>query len=568
MSCAQNLKRIRSLLGGILLSFFWLPVASGQTVIQFNLLYQKNGTAVDDYLGYSVNSAGDVNNDGRVDFVAGAPEYGTNNPSIGHAKVFSGLNGNLLYTIIPPDTPYACEWDGNQWFGSAVAIAGNVDSYSGADIIIGRYYYNYSYGSALVFRGGSDYATGNTIIYNKWATNTCGCASVCRLEGDKFGYSVAGIGDINSDGKSDFIVGAPFDISNGYPISGRVFVYSGATGDTIPNRQKGGNQGYNLFGAAVGGGGDVNGDGTADFIIGAPGEDEGYSDVGAVYVYSGTTGDLISPKKFGAFENDAFGRSVAIIGDLNGDGKAEFIVGTPRTNPGGRNGAGSAYIYSGGSNFPLLYPRIDGPAAGDSLGYSVAGIGDVDGDQIPDFVIGAPGTNSHKGKIYIYSGGSGTLLGTKSGLAFGDDFGYSVSGGGDMTGDGLAEIVVGAPDADPGAIDDAGSVYVYKPVLLAPPRIRAPRPSTFNLDQNYPNPFNANTNISFSLNAPSRVELVVYNILGEKVRTLLSEDRPAGTHEVAFDGRDDKGKPLSSGTYFYKLTAGDKVVTKQMALIK
>ncbi|MCI0329382.1 MAG: S8 family serine peptidase [candidate division Zixibacteria bacterium] len=93
-------------------------------------------------------------------------------------------------------------------------------------------------------------------------------------------------------------------------------------------------------------------------------------------------------------------------------------------------------------------------------------------------------------------------------------------------------------------------------------------PLKFELRQNYPNPFNANTNISFHLVAASKVELVVYNILGARVRTLVDDTRPAGTYEAVFDGRDDKGRTLSSGTYFYKLTAGDKVVTKQMVLVK
>jgi len=95
-----------------------------------------------------------------------------------------------------------------------------------------------------------------------------------------------------------------------------------------------------------------------------------------------------------------------------------------------------------------------------------------------------------------------------------------------------------------------------------------PLPAAFTLGQNYPNPFNPTTNIAFSLAAESHVELTVFNMLGQRVRTLINEVRSAGSYVVVFDGQDDRGNSLSSGIYFYKLTDGKQGVTKRMMFVK
>ena len=107
--------------------------------------------------------------------------------------------------------------------------------------------------------------------------------------------------------------------------------------------------------------------------------------------------------------------------------------------------------------------------------------------------------------------------------------------------------------------------------MLAPPLAKAMTqavPTKFALDQNYPNPFNPETNISFYLSEKSEVNLAIYNILGQKVRTLAEGPMESGSHTVTWNGKNESGSSVASGIYFYKLNAGDNTVTKKMTLLK
>jgi hypothetical protein len=306
----------------------------------------------------------------------------------------------------------------------------------------------------------------------------------------------------------------------------------------------------------VAGVGDVNGDGKADFLVGAPRADTtGLTDPGAVYLYSGADGSLLF-KRYGEATEDDFGYSVSGGGDMNGDGRADFLIGAPNANPGDLNNAGTVYAYGFFDATPPSVTVTD-PNGGEYVSKSPCPAYTISWNASDN--VGVTGI-----EIWLDRTNGGASFETQLANLSGNPGSYewTVTGATSTN----AKIKVIARDAAGNSSSDSsdgvftiGTNCVAKVVAILP---------TFDLGQNYPNPFNANTNISFSLDAPSRVELVVYNILGERVRTLLSGDRPVGAHEVAFDGRDDKGKTLSSGTYFYKLTAGDKVVTKHMVLIK
>jgi hypothetical protein len=95
-----------------------------------------------------------------------------------------------------------------------------------------------------------------------------------------------------------------------------------------------------------------------------------------------------------------------------------------------------------------------------------------------------------------------------------------------------------------------------------------PLVQVFKLFQNFPNPFNPTTTISYQLPASNDVELTIYNLLGQQVRSLVKERKPAGFYEVEWDGRDETGKNASSGIYFYRLQAGKYVRTRRLLLIK
>ena len=176
--------------------------------------------------------------------------------------------------------------------------------------------------------------------------------------------------------------------------------------------------------------GDVNGDGKSDFIVGAPYADPGgRADAGSAYVYSGADGSILYQRDGGA-AYDNFGLSVSTAGDVNGDGKDDFIVGAHQADPGGRDRAGSAYVYSGADG-SLLYQR-NGGAAYDNFGLSVSTAGDANGDGKDDFIVGAilanPGGKGDAGSAYVYSGADGALLDQRDGEAANDQFGYSVGG--------------------------------------------------------------------------------------------------------------------------------------------
>jgi hypothetical protein len=220
---------------------------------------------------------------------------------------------------------------------------------------------------------------------------------------------------------------------------------------------------------------DVNGDGFADVIVGAPGADPGgRTDAGTASVYLGSPAGLASTSALvleGVAANDQFGESVASAGDVNGDGFADVVVGAYTASPGGRTDAGTASVYLGSpaglSSTPALV--LEGVAAGDFFGVSVASAGDVDGDGFADVVVGAtfadPGGRTDAGTASVYLGSPTGLSSTPAlgleGVAANDHFGRSVASAGDVDGDGFADVVVGAPRADPGDRIDAGTARVY-----------------------------------------------------------------------------------------------------------
>ncbi len=283
---------------------------------------------------------------------------------------------------------------------------------------------------------------------------------------DFFGISVSGAGDMDGDGKADFIVGAYFDDpAGGGSNAGSAYVFSGADGSLLYQRT--GDTPGDSFGVSVSGAGDVNGDGKSDFIVGAYRDDPagGGTDAGSAFVFSGADGSLLY-QKTGDTASDNFGYSVSGAGDVNGDGKADFIVGAYRDDPvGGGTDAGSAYVFSGAAG-SLLY-QVSGDTASDFFGWSVSGAGDVNGDGKSDFIVGArlddpPGGGTDAGSAYVFSGADGSLLYQRTGDTAGDEFGFAVSMAGDVNGDGKADFIVGAHlDDPPGGGSDAGSAYVY-----------------------------------------------------------------------------------------------------------
>ena len=310
---------------------------------------------------------------------------------------------------------------------------------------------------------------------------------------DKSGLSVSGAGDVNGDGLSDVIISAigatpngknsgesyvVFGNNSGFPASVELSSLDGSNGFVINGIEP-----YDVSGRSVSDAGDVNGDGFDDIIIGAYGADpNGIDKAGESYVVFGNNSgsaslDLSTLDGSNGFTikgidaNDYSGRSVGGAGDVNGDGYDDLIIGAWNATPNG-NRSGESYVVFGNSSgvASLDLSALDGTngfvlngvSADDWSGISVSGAGDVNGDGLDDVIVGASlARDIRAGESYVVFGKDigfsatidlGTLDGTNGfaikGIDSGDHTGRGVSGAGDVNGDGIDDVIIGAYGAD------------------------------------------------------------------------------------------------------------------------
>ncbi len=225
------------------------------------------------------------------------------------------------------------------------------------------------------------------------------------------------------------------------------------------------------FGHSVAGAGDVNGDGCDDIVVGAYYEDPGLSPAGAgrAYIFDGRTGGLlhtlVSPNQE---EFGWFGNCVAGVGDVDGDGYDDVVIGAVREGPGGEQRAGRAYAFSGNTGEPIHTLVSAHEEEYSSFGCSVAGSGDVDGDGCADILVGAHledgGGTQDAGCAYVFSGQTAEVLHVllSPEPEVNGQFGFAVSGAGDANNDGRSDLVIGAFYEEPvGSPEAVGRVYVF-----------------------------------------------------------------------------------------------------------
>jgi len=393
------------------------------------------------YFGWWVACAGDLNGDGYSDVSVSAYTEENGQTDEGLVYVYHGSGAGLITTpVVILESNQAIAW-----MGRCANTAGDVNGDGYADLLVGVT--RFTNGQSLEGAGWLYFGSPTGIPATPSLTFELNNA------GANLGETVCTAGDVNGDGYSDFIMGARI-----YGLGGAAAVYLGgpySTNPTPTTSRFGGASGA-LLGSSVGNAGDVNGDGYADAIIGAPGASNGQAGEGIAYVHYGGAAGLSMPPSVTLEANSAgaaYGSRAASAGDVNGDGYADVIVGAPL------NGSGRAYLYLGGGGGLSSVPA-NTLTGGSQFGASVATAGDVDHDGFADVIVGAPGS----GEAYVFRGSAAGLIGTphiilseppSTGL-----FGCSVSTAGDVNGDGYSDVVVGARLASNGEANE-GLAYVY-----------------------------------------------------------------------------------------------------------
>ncbi len=389
-----------------------------------------NGLTPGDKFGFSVACAGDVNGDGFSDVIAGA--YGVSSAK-GAAYLYLGTGSGLSSTI---STTLNGISTGDQ-FGYSVSSAGDVNGDGYSDVIAGAIGVSSGKGAAYLYLGaGSGLSSTISATLNGIST------------GDQFGISVTCAGDINGDGYSDALVGAEVVSTS----TGAAYLFQGST-TGLPSSPSITRSGLTIscsFGFSLSSSGDINGDGYSDIVIGAPNLSV---NTGAAYTYHGSPDGLKTTSNWQVLEAQAganYGLSVASAGDVNSDGYSDVLVGAYiYTSVNFRDGKAFLYLGSASGLSTTTSWTAVGSMAVEYLGSCVAAAGDVNGDGYGDVLVGAYGytnSQSEEGRAYLYYGSAGGLTAaaawTYENNVATSVLGRNLAAAGDVNGDGYGDIII------------------------------------------------------------------------------------------------------------------------------
>ena len=434
------------------------PTGSPTAVLSSAPDWDAEGDQIFAAFGVSVIAAGDVNGDGYDDLLVGASLSDASRADEGQVFLFLGsasglsrsrawfgaggqkeawlgftvaagdINGDGIGDVVAgahgfdldvADQGIAYSWLGGEdlpasepdwfaavastgaFFGKAMASGGDVDGDGFDDILVGAFGLDEKKGGAFLYRGTPQGAELTPV----W--------SFLGIQiGAAFGFSVAFAGDVNGDGFDDILVGAHLEDAPSFD-EGRAYLFLGSAAgpDNDPVWITSGLQPGAHFGQAVSAAGDVNRDGFDDVLVGAPAWDEGEADEGGVFLYLGSAGGLEADPIWIGQSNDAsaaYGSSVAAAGDVNSDGFDDILIGAPLFDS-IVFAEGRAFLYLGSPSGPSHDPAwtADGFESGDFFGGSVSGAGDVNGDGVADVAVGSQAADDEEfveGRAFVYHG--------------------------------------------------------------------------------------------------------------------------------------------------------------------
>jgi hypothetical protein len=418
------------------------------------------------------------------------------------------------------------------------------------------------------------------------------------VAGALLGYDVVGAGDVDGNGYCDILVGTGGD-NIAVDHVGYAFIFAGnAAGvEETPLWSAGGGTIRGALGRTVAGIGDVDGDGLSDILVGDPLHDNDHTDAGRVMMFKGTAQGPASLADW-VVEGDQpgawFGGALSPLGDVDGDGHYDVSVGAPRYATDAAGAAGAVFVYrTTESSLPFVVPeqiredgstiglmgysehaeefrlrvRVNMPASATSLRLQYQAGGPSQPFESMSIVDGAQEVRRPDGGIGpVYA----ELIETVNPAQSSNRVKWRVRIATDLTAQPYTKWYYHPANPDGGPTLRLGMAPEIPPPPDPPPPDPEPELVTYTLrlDPVFPNPFNPTAHVSFVLPEKGLVDVVIYNVAGERVRSLMHETRDEGPHLVLWSGENDTGQQVASGVYWVRLIYANETLVQKMVLVR